>query len=130
MKRLTPRQYGVALVSLLEEAAAAKRPALIRAFLTSLRRRRHWRLLPAIIAAAERERLLRTGTVLVQAVTARPLPPNFPVKLGAVLKKIVSLDQTVEPALTVGLKLTIGERLLDSSLPTLLRQLRRRLVRD
>lgn len=127
MRRVSARQYGLALLSLLEEVQAAQRPAVVRGFLSLLRRHHQLKLLPAIVAAAEQEQLHQTGTVSVKAVSARALPSGVSEQLSVALGQRVRLEQSTDRSLVAGVKLTVAETLIDFTLPTLLQQLRRQL---
>lgn len=130
MKKFSARQYGIALVSLLEQTPEKQRSAVIRGFLQLLRRNRQFRALPAILAAAEQRRLEQANTVRVKARAARPLSAQLIQQLGKVLGQTVLLEEAIDPALHGGVSLTIGEYAIDYTVPALLNQLRTQLTHD
>lgn len=125
--RRSPRTYARALLALLRDAPAGRRSGILRGFWQLLRRRRHLKLLPRIIEAVADERRRAQGVVRVFAETARPLPTTYASTLARKLGQPIEFTARVKRSLVGGIRLTIGERRIDASIPTMLRELERRL---
>lgn len=87
--------------------------------------------LGAVVAAFEQRSQDKYGVVEVDLYTAEALATQtgdtIKRRLGEVLKKDVVIHGYVEPAMIGGIKIQIGDQLIDASVATRLRQMRDRL---
>lgn len=90
--------------------------------------------LPAIAAALDHTVQEKFGRVEVDVFTASPISADELSRVRASLQKALNKEAIVhpytEPSMIGGLKLRIGDRLIDGSVSAQLRQLRQRLQRD
>lgn len=130
MIRTSPRQYALALATLLHDTPVAHQPKAIRAFLRLLQKRRHLKHLPRIVVAFETERDRSTKTVRVTARAARPLPVTFEDRLKAKLGGTIVVSHETDPALKGGLQLQVGQTLIDGTVGSLIADLRHAFMSD
>lgn len=90
--------------------------------------------LPAIIAAFDQRVQDALGRVEVDVYTAEPMDTeqrdSVGERIASKLGKQIALHTYVEPAMIGGIKIRIGDRLIDDSLATRLRRVRDRVARD
>jgi len=101
-------------------------------FLQTVNRKGRLAALPAIASAFVSLLADHRNEVEVEAFVASPMDDATAGRvadgLGASLGKKVTLNQHVDPALIGGLKLRIGDRLLDASVQTQLRSIKEQLI--
>lgn len=126
--KITPRKYAQALAQTLESTENPKE--IIRNFLTFLRRRKQFRLLPKILQAFEEEWSRRRGIVRMRVTyptrfeeSLQELEANLQKRLGK------SVDMHAKPSETLlgGFRVQIEDTLIDASLETRLNALEYRL---
>jgi len=90
--------------------------------------------LPAIVAAFNQRVQDALGRVEVDVFTAEPMEneqrESVGERIASKLGKQIALHTYVEPAMIGGIKIRIGDRLIDDSLATRLRRIRDRVARD
>lgn len=128
MRRLAPLQYATILRQAQSESTISG-GALVDNFMTMLRRHRALKLLPGILnhlRLIENEAAGRTSVEVWSAVPAAELPIATLVKSHY---PSLSLIVHHDPALMGGLKILIGDELIDGSIAGRLNQLRTHLLR-
>lgn len=132
MKR-TPRQFAHALVDLLLAAKdASQEKAVMRDFLSFLLKKRMMKLLPRIVMAFETLWRERTSQHVVHIETAkkmsddrlRSMTTHFREALGG----SVSVTPILSKTLVAGLKVRVGDAVLDGSMQTRLSRLHQHLL--
>lgn len=105
---------------------------LLYRFLQTVNRKDRLASLPAIATAFAKLLAAHRNEVEVEAFVASPMDADTAGRvadgLGASLGKKVTLNQHVDPSLIGGLKLRIGDRLLDASVATQLRSIKEQLI--
>jgi F-type H+-transporting ATPase subunit delta len=90
--------------------------------------------LPAIVSALDQHVQSAFGRVEVDVYTAAPISPGELATVKSGLQRILGKEPVVHPYVDAtmigGLKIQIGDQLLDASVATRLRKLRDRLVED
>lgn len=126
--KITPIQYARALAQILGRSENAK--AIIANFLSLLRRRKQFRLLPKILRAFENEWASRRGLIKMRVT----YPVNFKETLDDLEKRLStklgkSIEFTSFPSNTLigGFRLYMGDTLIDGSIETMLSNLEKRL---
>lgn len=123
MKRLSAQQYAAALIAAWTEAAPAQRPIVLKKFVQSLRRRRAVKLLPRILDHLERLLDAQSGVTRVRAWSAARLDQaSLAARLSEALGPSV-ITSAVQPALMGGLRLRIGDQLIDGTIRQRLQRL-------
>ncbi len=114
----------------LERILSGRVSDLTRRFLLTLNRKQRLAHLPAIVAALDEKVQETFGRVEVDVYTAAPISPE---ELGAIrsrLHQVLGKEPIVHPytdrSMIGGLKLQIGDQLIDASVATRLRKLRDR----
>ncbi|MEM6459550.1 MAG: ATP synthase F1 subunit delta [Planctomycetota bacterium] len=105
---------------------------LLYRFLQTLSRKGRLAALPAVAVAFAARLAAHRNELAVEAHVARPLDDATAGRvadgLGAALGKTVTLTQTVDPSLLGGLKLRIGDRLLDATVARQLKNIEQQLT--
>jgi F-type H+-transporting ATPase subunit delta len=90
--------------------------------------------LPAIVAALDQQVQAAFGRIEVDVYTAGPITPDELATVKAGLQRVLGKEPVVHPytdaTMIGGLKIQIGDQLLDASIATRLRKLRDKLVND
>jgi len=126
--KITPQKYAQALAETLHESREPS--TLIQNFLSLLRRRKQFKLLPKILSAFEREWNTRHGVIKMAVMyptkfkdSVATLAKSVEAKLG----KKVEVTSTASDSLIGGFKVHIGDTLLDASIEGQLKTLERSL---
>jgi F-type H+-transporting ATPase subunit delta len=105
---------------------------LLYRFLQTVNRKDRLAALPSILAAFDQQVAEHRNQLTVRAHVARPLDDATAGRvadgLGAALGKTVTLQQTLDPSLIGGLRLRIGDQLLDASVASQLERYKRQLI--
>lgn len=110
--RYTVMQYAEALAAALGDAAADKRPAMIRRFLRLLQKNRDTKLLGAVIRKTERRWLADQNLHKVAVASASPLQPAVKKEIEEALVKKPLWEEKIDPALLGGIRILIDDELL------------------
>ncbi|MBI2098799.1 F0F1 ATP synthase subunit delta [Candidatus Uhrbacteria bacterium] len=110
------RDLAALLISLTDGAARKELPEMIDKFLAYLKSINGARMLPAIMAAFDKEWNKKYAVAQVEVSSAKPLPENFGKDIKKILGKETEILETVDPALLGGIKLKIDDLLIDASL--------------
>ena len=110
--RYGTEQYARALMDALADAKPTMRPAMIRRFLTLLRKNKDTRRLGAILRKAEKQSLADQGLHKVALTSASALAPKVKKEIAATLDKKPLWEETVDPALLGGIRILINDDLL------------------
>lgn len=115
------------LYSVLSQEPQKNRPRVIEVFVAFLRQHRMLHRATRILAHFERYALDTAGEEKVVIETARRLPhtiiKNLTEELQRVIKKTPILEEKIRPDLIGGIRLHIGETVVDGSMKRKLRQL-------
>jgi F-type H+-transporting ATPase subunit delta len=123
MKRLTAKQYAQGLLESYGQAEAEQRSAVIQNFFGALMRRRAMKLLPRILTHIQQAQDAQAGVTRVQAWSATPIDTaELSERLRSVLGKVM-LSVTTDAGLIGGLRLQIGDSLIDGTLRNRLKRL-------
>ncbi len=120
MRKASIRQYAEAYLGAAKAASAAERTEIADRLIQLLARQRQLRLVPRI--AAELERLIaeQGGPMVVKVRSAKTLTETEDAALAknleASLKRKIKLRHVHEPRLLAGVKIQVGDQLIDSSL--------------
>jgi len=122
------------LASALKSIFEGKVSDTLYRFLQVLNRKGRIANLPGVIVAYQRLVEEKQGVVEVEAFVAAPLDESqanqVAAGVGKAIGRNVSLKQHVDPSLIGGLKLRVGDRLIDGSAATQLKILRQRIVQE
>ncbi len=132
MSLLSNQMLGVAeRAGTVERLFRGRVSDLLLRFLLVMNRKGRLDRLQGVLDAFGHELLAIRGIVEVEAHVATPLDPSqaqaVAQRLSATLGREVLLHQKLDPELIGGIKLRIGDRLVDGSVAAQLRQLRNRL---
>lgn len=129
--KLTPRQYAVALYQTVVECAVAEREQRLANFVKVLVQRQQLNLVDGIVEEFDKYYKERNGILDVEAVTATKVDGgDLAEELGKSLSKKIDLQVEVDPQITAGLILKIGDTLIDGSLKNQLDLLRNKLISE
>ncbi len=123
MKRLSAKQYATAVLDAYTQAEPSQRPAVIQNFFEVLMRRRAMKFLPRIFSHIQRAEDIEAGVIRVRAWSASEVNTA---ELTERLRSVVGpvwLETTIDPALIGGLRLQIGDTLIDVTLCNRLKRL-------
>lgn len=126
--KITPQKYATALVEVLMASPEAGRGAMIQNFLSFLRRRKQFKLLPKILHAFEKEWNSRHGIIKMALEYPSKFKDSvayFVTSVEEKLGKKVDLTSAPSESLIGGYKVHIGDTLLDSSIEGQLKALER-----
>lgn len=126
--KITPKKYARALAQTLYTAQDAR--IIIINFLSLLRRKKQFRMLPKILRAFENEWASRRGVVKMRVA----YPEKFKESLEELEKKLsekfgksVEFSSFSSPSLIGGFRLQMDDTLIDASIETMLHNLEQRL---
>lgn len=132
MRKASVRQYAEAYLSAAQAASAKERVEVADRLVQTLARQRQLRLIPRI--AAELERLIaeQGGPIIVKVRSAKTLSPAEDTELTANLEKAlnqkVKIRHVHEAKLLAGVKIQVGDRLIDNALSSRLANLKAHLL--
>jgi F-type H+-transporting ATPase subunit delta len=116
----------------LDRALGGRVSALALDFMSVLQRNGRGGLLPDVAAAYHRLLIARSGGVEVTVFSAVELDDELRGRLAAVLRDVLGADPvmqlTVDPEVLGGLRLRVGDRVIDASLAGALQRLREDLL--
>lgn len=127
MRKFSIRQYAEAYLAATHDAPAEQRVGIADQLVRQLARQRQLRLVPRI--AAELERLIaeQGGPVVAKVRSAKALSitedAELTKNLEATLHRKVKLRHVHEPKLLAGVKIQVGDRLIDNALASRLASL-------
>ena len=123
MKRLTARQYATAIHAAWLEASPDRQPQVVRTFLELLNRRRAMKLLPRIMDQVQALEHAASGRTHVRVWTAGAADTaHLQGALDRALGQAV-IEAETDPKLLGGLKIHIGDRLIDGTVRSRLERL-------
>ncbi len=116
----------------LEKILKGRVSDLLRRFVLVLNAKERLAILPSVAAAYDQVVQEKFGRVEVDVYTAAPVDRATLDRVGASLKRTIGKDPVLHPytdaAMLGGLKLQIGDQLIDASVATRLRRMRERLA--
>ncbi len=116
----------------LEKILKGRVSDLIRRFVLVLNAKERLAILPSVAAAYDQVVQEKFGRVEVDVYTAAPVDRATLDRVGASLKRTIGKDPVLHPytdaAMLGGLRLQIGDQLIDASVATRLRRMRERLA--
>lgn len=114
--KLTAATYATMLRQAWAKTSVAEHPIVLKTFIKLLVRRRALKLAPRILAQLQRQLDHAAGVQRVTVWSAGKIDQaEFLKEVTAVLGAVV-IDQHHDPSLKAGLKIRIGDTLIDSSL--------------
>lgn len=123
MKRLTVAQWAQVLVDLTKDASSEAEVAKqLQAFVRALKSRRATKMLPRILVRYQALRDAEQGIIHFKTVAARELPQSVIASLQELGKKVI-IDHTIDPQVVGGLKLQVGDVIIDGTIARALRKL-------
>lgn len=123
MKRLTAQQYAHGLLEAYNHSAAEQRSGIINNFFSVLMRRRAMKLFPRILTHIQRAQDAQAGVTRVQAWSATSMDiTELSKQLRSVVGDVVVTAAT-DPSLIGGLRLQVGDSLVDGTLQNRLKSL-------
>lgn len=128
MKRLSARDYAESLADAVGHVEPAKRRQVIDNFLSLVRRQRASSLLPRIMNHLQELDDQAHGQTRVELITAMPTNDK---ELTAALEKVlgkVVVNSRVDADLIGGVRIRVGDRLVDGSVRSQLQTLRTHLM--
>lgn len=132
MRKASVRQYAEAYLDAAKAASAQERVGIADRLVATLARQRQLRLVPRI--AAELERLIaeQGGPVIVKVRSAKAITAAEDAELTANLEKALSQKVKIrhvhEAKLLAGVKIQVGDRLIDNALASRLSLLKTHLL--
>jgi F-type H+-transporting ATPase subunit delta len=132
MRKATVRQYAEAYLSAAQAAPVQERVEVADRLVRTLARQRQLRLVPRI--ATELERLIaeQGGPLIVKVRSAKAFTTAEDTELSANLEKAlnqkVKIRHVHEPKLLAGVKIQVGDRLIDNALASRLATLKSHLL--
>jgi len=132
MRKASVRQYAEAYLSAAQAAPVKDRVAVADRLVLTLARQRQLRLVPRI--AAELERLIaeQGGPIIVKVRSAKAINAEEDAELTANLEKAlnqkVKIRHVHEAKLLAGVKIQVGDRLIDNALASRLSTLKSHLL--
>jgi len=132
MRKATVRQYAEAYLSAAQAAPVQERVEVADRLVRTLARQRQLRLVPRI--ATELERLIaeQGGPLIVKVRSAKAFTAVEDTELSANLEKAlnqkVKIRHVHEPKLLAGVKIQVGDRLIDNALASRLATLKSHLL--
>ena len=133
MKRITPRQYAVALYEAIAESSKENLQTRLQNFLTLLKSRGQWKHLSRILSIFETVYEENSGTTTAEIISARPLTADELSWAEKGLKKFattVELTNSVDKELIGGVIVKQRDNLWDLSVAGQLARLRRRFMNN
>ncbi len=122
MKRLTVAQWVTILTELTNDLTHAEVKKKLQQFLLLVQTRRATKLLPRIITRYAAEHDSAHGIVHVNTVAARELPAHIIMELKKLGTDVV-MHHTVDPQVVGGLRLQVGDLIIDGTISRTLRKL-------
>ncbi len=120
MRKASVRQYAEAYLSAAQAASVQDRAAVADRMVHTLARLRQLRLVPRIAAELERLIAQQGGPVIVKVRSAKTLTAGDDAELTANLEKAlnqkVKIRHVHEAKLLAGVKIQVGDRLIDNAL--------------
>lgn len=123
MKKLTPRQYATILYSLTEGKKGGHLETAITVFADFLKKRHVFSLFPYIQEAFRAYTKEKSGILPGTFTTARPLSARESHEIQSRMGKHAELTAEVDPRLIGGIRLRIGDRIVDGSIQSAITQL-------
>ncbi len=111
-----PKQYAEALHDVLTYAKSGEEKALIKQFVTMVKKNKDWSRLPLILKHFEKIFTERNGLTKVEVESAYPLTEETRKGIAEVYKNKVLLEEKVNPKLIAGLRILLNDStFIDSS---------------
>ncbi|HLD27842.1 MAG TPA: ATP synthase F1 subunit delta [Patescibacteria group bacterium] len=127
MKKISPKQYAVALYQVIKDKQGNQLNQAFDNFLQLVRQNKDWKNLDKIVKAFAKVYLEEENLSEATVVTAREIPDALLAKIKKWLEesgqKSVSLKKEIDPSLLGGLVIRQADSVLDASLKTKLKKL-------
>lgn len=125
--RYNPKQYAKALYESLKETKEDEKELVFKNFYTLLVRNNDLKLINKIIEKIEEIDKEERGVVEVEISSVKKLEEEVIEKLRKLIGKKAEIKEEIDPSLIGGLKIQIGDLLIDGSIKAKLNKLRRSL---
>jgi F-type H+-transporting ATPase subunit delta len=129
MRKFSTRQYAEAYLDIMQSLPVKERVGFADRFIQILARQRALRLVPRIAKAVEELIAERGGPIVVTVrcpkTVETDVDQNLATNLEAALKRKVKVRHIHQPNLLAGIKIQVGDRLIDNTLSTRLVELRK-----
>ncbi len=127
-RRVSPKQYAAALIAACAEQSKKETAETIERLIALVAERGQAKQLAAIVEQVERQLAAAAGMVTAEVTTARQLTGGEEKKIIALLKDRtgatdIALQATVDPAVIGGMRIRVGDTIIDASLKQTLGQL-------
>lgn len=122
MKRLTPRQWAVALVELMRNTKESEVSHKTKQFVQVLRMRRASNLLPRVISIYKEIADAEAGIVHIETTAARELPSSVIKELESLGKDVI-IDHTIDPHVIGGVRIQMDGVIIDGTVATRLKKI-------
>jgi F-type H+-transporting ATPase subunit delta len=128
MRKFSARQYAEAYLDIMQSLSVKERVGFADRFIRILARQRSLRLVPRIAKAVEDIIAERGGPILVTVrcpkTVETDVDQNLAANLEAALQRKVKVRHIHQPNLLAGIKIQVGDRLIDNTLSTRLANLK------
>jgi len=125
--KYSPKQYARALYESLKGAKEGETDLLFRNFYSILLRNNDLKLISKIIEKIEEIDKEKRGVVEVKIASTKKLEQETIEKLRKLIKN-AEIEEEIDPSLIGGLKIQIGDLLIDGSIKAKLNKLRQSLI--
>ncbi|MFC1687674.1 ATP synthase F1 subunit delta [Patescibacteria group bacterium] len=119
MRKVSPTQYAKALLAAYDQTSEDKRSDLLKHFVLMLKKKRDMKKVDRILNSLAELVHERDGIISVDVVTAKTLTPgtqsSLVDKLRTALKKDILLQESVNPKVIGGVRVRIGDTLIDGT---------------
>ncbi|HCM67721.1 MAG: hypothetical protein A2898_05065 [Candidatus Kerfeldbacteria bacterium RIFCSPLOWO2_01_FULL_48_11] len=119
MRKITPRQYAVALLDAYHETPESRRNEVLKHFLSLVKKHRRWKKINQIISALREISNQREGKVAIRLISARPLAAEtthaLERQLTGILNAQAVMSHETDTTLIGGAKMLVGDTLVDGT---------------
>ncbi|MCX6781076.1 MAG: F0F1 ATP synthase subunit delta [Candidatus Magasanikbacteria bacterium] len=122
MKRLTPRQWATALHEITSDVKESDAKIVIGKFVQQLRKRRALNLAPRIMKLFREISDSASGTINLHTTAAHELSASTITHLKELGTEGI-IDHTIDPAVIGGVKIAMGDVIIDGTVATRLKKL-------
>lgn len=119
MTRISPKNYARLLYEIIIDQDQSEIPAEIKKFITLLKKNHHLSFLQQIIQLFDRYYQEQQGELEAEVTTVKLLTEEEKRNLATILSRITNrktiIKESLDPTLLGGVKVKVGDRLIDGS---------------